>query len=110
MMIASQLLVAIRDMSSRRRKLAKSSRPAARMLAPGYGRKVTHDIRWRIQLNVFNVGGRNKLVPIACGVDSDWASKVDMSTLGPDTVVPMVATGYSIKQGMSWQLTNTFEF
>ncbi|MEO6005313.1 MAG: TonB-dependent receptor plug domain-containing protein [Opitutus sp.] len=73
-----------------------------------YSRRLTHKINWKIQLNVFNVGGKNELVPIAAGVDPVRA--LALKNIGPTTVVPMKATGYSIKEGMSWQISNRFEF
>ncbi|MDX2187179.1 MAG: hypothetical protein SFV32_09620 [Opitutaceae bacterium] len=48
--------------------------------------------------------------PIAAGVDPVEAMKLDQANLGPDTQVPMKATGFAIKEGMSWQVTNTLEF
>ncbi|WP_404425905.1 hypothetical protein [Nibricoccus sp. IMCC34717] len=75
-----------------------------------YRRKLTDKIDWKIQLNLFNVGGKNKLVPIAAGVDPIEALKLDQSKLGPTTKVPMKATGFAIKEGMSWQVSNSFEF
>jgi outer membrane receptor protein involved in Fe transport len=75
-----------------------------------YRRKLTDKVNWKIQLNLFNVGGKNKLVPIAAGVDPVEALKLDINNLTPGTKVPMKATGFSIKEGMAWQVTNTFEF
>jgi hypothetical protein len=72
-----------------------------------YTRKLTKDIRWKIQLNVFNVGEKNRLVPISAGVDY---SRIAADSPKPGEVVPMRATGFAIQQGMSWQVTNTFEF
>ena len=73
-----------------------------------YSRKINKDLVWTIQLNVFNVGGKNKLVPIAAGVDPIAAA--GLKNVGPDTVVPMKATSFAIKEGMGWQLSNTIEF
>ncbi|HEU5077645.1 MAG TPA: hypothetical protein VFT72_00435 [Opitutaceae bacterium] len=73
-----------------------------------YERKIGRHVKWKIQLNVYNVFGKNELVPFAASVDYD-----KLSTMGPvttDTVVPMKASAYSIREGRSWQLTNTFEF
>jgi len=72
-----------------------------------YSRKLAHNLRWRIQLNVFNVGEKNRLVPIAAGVD---AARMGTADPTPTTVVPMKATAFSIREGMSWQLSNTIEF
>jgi hypothetical protein len=72
-----------------------------------YSRKLTHNLRWRIQLNVFNAGKKDRLVPIAAGVD---AARIGTTPPTPSTVVPMKATAFSIREGMSWQLTNTLEF
>ncbi len=71
-----------------------------------YRRKLTDKVNWRIQLNVFNVGEKNRLVPLAAGVD--WARIGDTAVAGE--VVPMKATSFFIREGMSWQISNTFEF
>lgn len=73
-----------------------------------YNRKLTEKINWKIQLNVYNAGGKNELVPITAGVDYTKLSAIGTPT--PTTVVPMRAYGYSIRQGMSWQISNRFEF
>ncbi|MDX2186407.1 MAG: hypothetical protein SFV32_05715 [Opitutaceae bacterium] len=73
-----------------------------------YTRKLTNKIDWKIQLNVFNAGGKNELIPITAGVDYTKLSAIGTPT--PTTVVPMRAYGYAIKQGMSWQISNRFEF
>jgi hypothetical protein len=57
----------------------------------GYERQLTNVIRWRIQLNMSNVGGDNELIPVSVQTDG----------------TPAV---YRIKEGMSWSLTNTFSF
>lgn len=57
----------------------------------GYERKLTSGIKWRIQLNVRNVFGENKLVP---------------TSVQPDGQV----ITYRIKEGTSWTVTNTFTF
>jgi hypothetical protein len=72
-----------------------------------YSRKLSSRLRWKIQLNVFNVGEKNRLIPISAGVD---AALMGNTTPTATTVVPMKATGFSIHEGMSWQLTNTIEF
>jgi hypothetical protein len=72
-----------------------------------YRRKLTNRLNWKIQLNVFNVGEKNRLVPMAAGVDY---TRMDLSGATPGEVVPMRATSFFIREGMSWQLTNTIEF
>lgn len=57
----------------------------------GYGRKLTSKIDWRIQLNLRNVGEKNSLVPV---------------NINPDGKVALSR----IQEGMSWTLTNTFNF
>lgn len=57
----------------------------------GYSFKVTRDVNWRIQVNLRNVGEDNSLVP---------------SRLQPNGDLALAR----IQEGMSWQLTNTFEF
>jgi outer membrane receptor protein involved in Fe transport len=57
----------------------------------GYGRKITHDIDWSIQLNVRNAFVGNELIPL--------------------TVQPDGSPGaYRIRPPQTWQLTNTFKF
>lgn len=57
----------------------------------GYSRKLTKKINWRAQINMRNVGESVNLVPVS---------------LQPDG-----SRGLSrISEGMTWQLTNTFEF
>jgi outer membrane receptor protein involved in Fe transport len=57
-----------------------------------YERKLTSRINWRIQLNVYNVGKSDKLIPISVEPDGHtWASA---------RVSPV----------QEWQLTNTFSF
>jgi len=73
-----------------------------------YTRKLRKGLHWRIQLNVYNVGGQDDLIPITAGVD--YTRLAEIGTPTPTTVVPMRGYGYAIKQGMSWQLTNTIEF
>jgi hypothetical protein len=55
---------------------------------------------------VFNVGEKNHVVPMAAGVD--YTRMGDVAT--PGEVVPMRATSFAIREGMSWQLSNTIEF
>lgn len=56
-----------------------------------YSRRFSDKVNWRIQLNLRNVGEDTRLVPV---------------TINPDKTV-----GFSrIQQGMTWMLTNTFEF
>jgi hypothetical protein len=57
----------------------------------GYSRRFSHNINWRIQLNVRNVGENHHLVPASLEPDGTWALA-------------------RIAEGMTWQLTNTFEF
>jgi len=57
----------------------------------GYQRDLTKDIRWRIQLNLRNVGESTGLTPIS---------------VNPDGVI----AAQRITEGMSWQVTNTFSF
>lgn len=57
----------------------------------GYERQITNDVRWRIQLNVRNVFGKNELIPITVQPDGSPA-------------------GYRISEGMSLFVTNTFTF
>jgi outer membrane receptor protein involved in Fe transport len=73
-----------------------------------YSHKISKDLVWKIQLNLFNVGGKNDLIPITAGVD--YTKLAQIGTPTPTTVVPMRAYGYAIKQGMSWQVSNRIEF
>ncbi|HWL14892.1 MAG TPA: hypothetical protein VNR00_04745 [Opitutus sp.] len=57
----------------------------------GYQHHLTKAIRWRIQLNVRNVGESVGLTPIS---------------VNPDGVI----AAQRINEGMSWQVTNTFSF
>ena len=72
-----------------------------------YSRKLSKDINWKIQLNVFNAFGKNELVPFRASVDY---TKLMGQTLTPGMTVPMKASAFTIREGLSWQLTNTFEF
>ncbi len=57
-----------------------------------YGHKVTKKINWTIQLNVYNVGKNDNLIPISVEPDGHtWAS-------------------VRIAPTQEWQLTNTFSF
>lgn len=57
-----------------------------------YERKLTKNVRWRIALNVYNVGKKDKLIPISIEPDGHtWAS----------------ARTAPVEQ---WMLTNTFSF
>ncbi len=57
----------------------------------GYGKKLTPKINWRIQLNVDNAFGKNKLIPINTQPDGTPAA-------------------YRIKVGPTWSISNTLEF
>lgn len=57
----------------------------------GYGRKISRNVTWRVQLNVDNAFGKNKLIPINVQPDGTSAA-------------------YRIKIGPSWAIANTFEF
>lgn len=57
----------------------------------GYDRKISEKIKWRIQLNMRNVGESKGLTPISANPDGTIAVQ-------------------RITEGMSWALTNTFEF
>ncbi len=58
----------------------------------GYQRKITSRIDWRIQLNVYNVGKKNGLIPISVEPDGHtWAAV---------RIAPV----------QEWALTNTFSF
>jgi outer membrane receptor protein involved in Fe transport len=57
-----------------------------------YERKITNRIGWRVQLNVYNVGKNDKLIPISVQPDGKtWASA---------RIAPV----------QEWMLTNTFSF
>jgi outer membrane receptor protein involved in Fe transport len=61
-------------------------------LSLSYERKLTEKINWKIQLNVYNVGKNDKLIPISIEPDGKtWASA---------RIAPV----------QEWQLTNTFSF
>jgi len=57
----------------------------------GYSRKLTHNIDWRIQLNMKSVGEKDHLVTAG---------------MNPDGSISLAR----IEQGMGWQLTNSFDF
>ena len=58
----------------------------------GYERKLTDKINWRIQLNVYNVGKSEDLIPISVQPDGQTWAAVRMSPV------------------QEWMLTNTFSF
>src|SRR5690606_11748613 len=73
-----------------------------------YRRKLTDRTNWRIQLNIYNLFGKNELVPVAASVD---ASKVPTwDSITPTTPIPMRASAFTIREGRSWTISNTFEF
>ena len=57
----------------------------------GYGHKLSRKINWRAQLNLRNVGEKAHLVPVSAEPDGSPAAQ-------------------RISEGMTWQLSNTFEF
>lgn len=57
----------------------------------GYNWKLWHNINWRIQLNLSNVGEKDHLIP---------------SAVEPDGSLALARISY----GTSWQLTNSFDF
>jgi len=57
----------------------------------GYTRKISRNIKWHAQLNTRNLLGKNELIPINAQPDGS-------------------AAAFRIKEGVSWQITNTFEF
>ncbi len=57
----------------------------------GYERQLTKRVKWRVQLNVRNAFGQNKLIPISVNPDGSICT-------------------YRIKEGMSWTITNRFSF
>jgi hypothetical protein len=57
----------------------------------GYNTKLTDTVNWRIQLNVRNAFESDGLIAISANPDGQVAT-------------------YRIQQGMSWFITNTFEF
>jgi hypothetical protein len=58
----------------------------------GYERKLTNKINWKVQLNVYNVGKGNDLIPISVEPDGHtWAS-------------------VRIAPSQEWYVTNTFSF
>jgi len=57
----------------------------------GYQMSLTDKIDWRIQLNVRNMFGKNKLIPISVEPDGSWAAA-------------------RIAESMNWTITNTFSF
>src|SRR5690606_14010462 len=73
-----------------------------------YQRKLTDRINWRIQLNIYNLFGENELVPVAASVDASRVPEWDAIT--PTTEIPMRASAFTIREGRSWTISNTFEF
>jgi len=57
----------------------------------GYSRELNNRINWNIQVNLRNAFGENELIPINAQPDGS-------------------AAGFRIQQGMTWMLTNTFDF
>ena len=56
-----------------------------------YRRKLTEKVDWRIQLNVYNAFGHNKVIPLNTQVDGSPGM-------------------FRIQEGRSWAITNTFSF
>ena len=73
-----------------------------------YRRKLTDRITWRIQLNIYNLFGKNELVPVAASVDA--ARVPEWESITPTTEIPMRASAFTIREGRSWTISNTFEF
>ena len=73
-----------------------------------YRRKLTDRINWRIQLNIYNLFGKNELVPVNASVDA--ARVPDWESITPTTEIPMRASAFTIREGRSWTISNTFEF
>jgi outer membrane receptor protein involved in Fe transport len=73
-----------------------------------YRRKLGDRLSWRVQLNVYNVFGKNELVPVSASVDADGVRA--LGTITPTSVIPMRASAFTIREGRSWALTNTIEF
>jgi hypothetical protein len=73
-----------------------------------YRRKLNDRFTWRIQLHVYNVFGKNKLVPVLASVDPDGVRA--LGTITPTSVIPMRASAFTIREGRSWVLSNTLEF
>jgi hypothetical protein len=57
----------------------------------GYTRKISHNINWRIQLNIRSVAEKDRLIA---------------ARMNPDGSLALAR----IVQGMGWQLTNAFDF
>lgn len=57
----------------------------------GYARPISRNIRWRIQLNIGNILGKNELVPVSVQPDGSPGA-------------------FRIRQGTTWSLTNTITF
>jgi hypothetical protein len=78
-----------------------------------YHRKLTDKVGWSIQLNAYNVGGDNKLVPIAATIDEVAIQKMypnGLPTDKPTGYIPMKPCAFRIQEGMTWQITTTFSF
>lgn len=73
-----------------------------------YRRPLSDRLTWRIQLNVYNVFGKNELVPVSASVNPDGVQ--GLGTITPTSVIPMRASAFTIREGRSWSLTNTIEF
>lgn len=56
-----------------------------------YSKKLTEDVDWKIQLSIFNAFGKNELVPLARNPDGSFGHM-------------------GIREGVSWAITNTFNF
>lgn len=72
-----------------------------------YERKLTDRVNWKIQLNVYNAFGKNELVPFSASVDY---AALGSTPITPDTVIPMKASGFTIREGTTWTISNTFSF
>lgn len=72
----------------------------------GYERNLTEKIKWRIQLNVRNAFESASLVPITVNPVVEGAG----TTADPRRITGYRAASYRIKDGMTWNLTNTFSF
>jgi hypothetical protein len=73
-----------------------------------YRRKLSDRLTWRVQLNVYNVFGKNELVPVSASVNPDGVRA--LGTITPTSVIPMRASAFTIREGRSWVLSNTLEF
>ncbi len=73
-----------------------------------YERDLSRSIRWKVQFNVYNALGKNELIPFAAGVDHEKLAGI--GPLSPSTVIPMKPVAFTIREGLSWQISHTFEF